>query len=175
MPANGAGLHRKAAAGLEILQGSSTRQALLKQGYADSTTRNPSQNGLGEKHCVEAAKIVYPKVNIGQLVESARRVTAAKLDRLEKSESALDDEKLSSFPKLLQVLETFYGGQARSAADDARQFLDRLEFLQAIGTELTRRRAKPQQVVLSPSPQSDSLAGVSESKDIEQGEVVDSG
>jgi hypothetical protein len=77
----------------------------------------------------------------GKLVTLGRLAVQKKLTRVLESDKQLERARVGELGKMLQVLEAYYGGSTYSSADDARRFVDRLEWLQEISNEMQRRRA----------------------------------
>ena len=154
---------RRAKAGLAILEGASTRQALLRAGYAPSTASRPAEHGLGADRCVAAARKQYPLEEPGKLVSLSRQLLARRLElalgvqersakgKLKRLEAVAVGEAVKS----AALIEQWYGGHDGDTAADARRFVDRLTWIECLGAELRRRSvvssdgdAAPQPVVV---------------------------
>jgi hypothetical protein len=134
--------YRKALAGLEILQGKTTGQALRNAGYSRSVSKVPTANGLSADLCVQAAETVFPEVNVATLVETTRRAVRAKLESLwdknGQPSQELKKTNLSHLARFTEVIERNYGGNAGNI-DDPRAFAGRLEWLVGLQREMQRR------------------------------------
>lgn len=131
---------RRAHAGLGILAGKSNGQALRDAGYADSTSKVPASHGLSARVCIDTAAELYPEVDPSQLVKQARTALTLKLGQLlEDGGKPLRKVGIAQLPRLLEVVERYYGGHDKPKGSDARGFVDRLEWLRDLGLELRRR------------------------------------
>lgn len=56
---------------------------------------------------------------------------------------AMSKVRLSELAKTAQVVEVFYSAGGADPTADARQFVDRLEWLDAVTKEMRKRRSTP--------------------------------
>ena len=81
---------RQARAGLGLLEGKTIGQALRDAGYAPSTAKKPTKNGLTPEKLLTQAKRLDPTVDSEQIIARARRVLDKKLAQLEGSDEMLE-------------------------------------------------------------------------------------
>ena len=96
-------------AGLLIANGSSVKQALIKQGYAPSTAAKPKGNGITARACLDAAAIEYPDAVPTKLVNLARRAMGAKLRSWVNEPAKLTKAKGGEVARMADVVERWYG------------------------------------------------------------------
>jgi hypothetical protein len=102
------------------------------------TARKPKHAGLDAQRCLEAAERADLIPSAATLRDQARHVLKLKLGRLVEDRKQLDGARLSEIARALDVTERAYSGST-SPADDARGFVDRLEFIAAVQRELVKR------------------------------------
>ena len=131
-------------AGVDIMNGASAKQALVKVGYAESTAQAPARNGISAIQCVDAARKRYKLVEPGKLVSLARRALVLKLEQLcdTTKPKAMSATRISELAKTAQVCEQFYS-DTTTTESSPRQFVDKLEWLQAVAHEMHKRKLQP--------------------------------
>lgn len=151
---------RKALAGIGLLQGKTSKDALIDVGYSPSTARNPKRNGLSEAQCLAEAAKLDPSVSPANLLYLGRQRLLERLTSFNGSGATI-----SEIAKLTDVLERAYGAREPiDALGESRDTADRMGVLQAFMSAWQHlaecRQAdklrqpvevEPQQVVLSPA------------------------
>jgi hypothetical protein len=132
--------HKRARAGRFIYENPEKplKDALIHAGYSPMTARKPKHAGLDAQRCLEAAERADLIPSAATLRDQARHVLKLKLGRLVEDRKQLDGARLSEIARALDVTERAYSGST-SPADDARGFVDRLEFIAAVQRELVKR------------------------------------
>lgn len=129
---------RLADAGLLVAQGSSVKQALIQQGYAESTARNPQRNGIAARQCLDAAAKEYPDAVPQKILQRARRAMGQKLAQWNDNPAALNKAKGGEVARMVDVVERWYGTHAPGNPSD-RLFADRLATFAGAVEEAKRR------------------------------------
>ena len=130
--------HRKAQAGLNILNGMGHGEALVKAGYAKATAKNGTANGLGVDRCLEAAAEAYPETLPSDLIQRTRRLFDRKTTQLLDSDALLKKTRPGEIARMLEVVERYHGERTPDHSH-ARSAGERLAFLAGLLEEYKRR------------------------------------
>lgn len=142
---------RKARAGLFILEGMSTAEALIKAGYAPSTAHCPKRNGLTAEQCLLEARALDPSADPMTLVADARRAALRTIRQLLKlpAHLVLDGKNIGAITKLWDTAERYHGRGpiAPPSTNAGVSFTDRAIELKMLLDELERRGHLPRKVI----------------------------
>ncbi len=133
---------RMARVGLGILNGKSTKQALIAAGYAEATARRPTGNGLTAERCLLEASKLDRSADPGTMLEAARRLQLKQIRAiLSAPESQLLDKTLAlTIPRITETVERYHGAvDARQSEREDRSFVQRAVIMKACIHELEKR------------------------------------
>ena len=133
------------------------KEALQRAGYSETTALKPTANNLTAEHCLAELKKLAPHVDPSTAVEDGLATLQMKLAQCTYDEESLRKANLGQLARCVEVLNRWYGDRIPKNPTTAGEFVDKVEWLAGIVSEIRAREANTVDVL--------PIEGESETKD----------